>query len=138
MDEYVGERIVVVDNQSPSYRLKSVTFEDLFKDGENVNPITTFDVEFPIYVLPSTVRVACTEPFGEKVHFSVDRVSKGEERGFYIPEQDLSETNVWNALPQKLYAPLDTKYNRMRLTLFCQEEPEQGHLWWHVEFRYPT
>jgi len=31
MDEYVGERIVIVDNQSPSYRLKSVIFEDLLR-----------------------------------------------------------------------------------------------------------
>ena len=138
MDEYVGERIVIVDNQSPSYRLRSVSYEDLFKDGENVNPSTTYDVEFPVYVLPSTIRVACTESFGDGARFSVDRVSAGEERGFYIRESALSDAGVWNAIPSKLYAPLDTKYNRMRLSIYCKEEPLQGHLWWHVEFRYPT
>lgn len=138
MDEYVGERIVIVDNQSPSYRLKSLSYKDLFSVDGRVNPKETTDVEFPIYALPSTIRVACTEPFGEGVFFSVDRVSKGEEKGFYIPEEELVETGCWESLPHKLYAPLDTQFNRMRLNVSCKKTPQRGHIFWHVEFRYLT
>ena len=138
MVEVSGERIVVINNQSPDYSLVSVRSEDISVAGGKVNPRFVKDIELPEYALPSLVRVICVEPFGDMVFFSVGRVSKNIEDGFYITEKELKEVGLWDSDPGRLFAPLDTNYRKMRLELHSKKQPVMGSLWWQVEFRYPT
>lgn len=133
-----GERVVIINNQSPCYRLKQVSFTDLFSDERGVILRYEQEVSFPEYALPSKCSVICSESFGENVFFTIDRVEANSERGFYISETELVESGVWDAKPSSLYLPLDAKYQRMRLNIYSRIKPEKGFLTWHVEFRYPT
>lgn len=133
-----GERIVIVNNQSPSYRLRSVSHTDLFSDERGLVLRHETDFSFPDYALPSSCSVVCSEAFGEHIYFSVDRVEASDQKGFYIRETELVETGRWEAKPQSLYFPLDPKYRRIRLSIYSKNKPQSGLLTWHVEFRYPT
>lgn len=138
MVEVQGEKVVVINNQSPAYSLVSVSSEDIMVADGKVNPRFVKDIYLPEYALPSCVRVVCTRPFGDLVYFSVGRVSNSDESGFYIGKSGLGVVGIWDSEPDKLFAPLDTRFKSMRLEVFSKIQPDSGLLWWQVEFRYPT
>ena len=140
MDDVVhmGERVVIVNDYSPSYRLTRISYSDIRTSNGKVKPRYISDVELPPHSLPSEIKVVCTDPFGEGAAFRVGRVSHLGEDSFYIPETGLHLSGEFRCSSENLFAPLDSKYKRMRLQMDFRQIPISGNLFWLVEFRYPT
>ena len=132
-----GERLVIINDSSPAYRLVSVSFEDLKNDGK-INPNYFKDIQLPSFSLPAEVRLICTEPFGKGVFVSVGRVSPFREPGFYVDRTELNELVEIRAKKESLFTPLDRKAGIIRLEIHCKKNPSSGILWCEVDFKFPT
>ncbi len=134
-----GERVVIFNDSSPSYRLIRVTRDDLLRDsGGKANLIYRKEIQLVPGALPSEVKLACHLPFGEGVKAYVGRVSPYREKGFYIDGADLGKCGEWNNILGTSYVPLDNRYNQIRLEIECNREPSGGVLYLQIEFRFLT
>ena len=134
-----GERVVIYNDSSPSYRLIRVIRDDLLRaSGGKANLIYRKEIQLVPGALPSEVKLACHLPFGEGVTAYVGRVSPYREKGFYIDGADLGKCGEWNNILGTSYVPLDNRYNQISLEIECNREPTGGVLYLQIEFRFMT
>ena len=140
MDDSVieGERVLIINNSSPSYRLTQIWWKDLWVHPLGANPSFTKIFDIPRGSLPSLVKVSCCEPFGDGISFRVGHVSSNKSEDFYISETELSEAGEWNCKTPHLYEKPNQKHSKLSLDVLCKNNPDAGMLWWHVEFKFPT